>query len=358
MRPGRTVLVAVIAGLAAIMAACGSAGDSTIGGELHIFNWEDYFAPTTLEDFETEFGINVYLDTFADEEEMLSVVGSDPSRYDVIFATDSTIGEMIMLRLLAELDQDNIPNLTNIDPAFLDQPWDPGNKHSVPYAWGSTGVIYNVKYVEPQEESWSVSQDPALAGRVALDSDPYVAVALTLKFLGFPLNSRDRNQLDEAVMVLREQQPILVGFLDATTIRDQMISEELWAAQLYTGDAAFAIEENEDLAFFIPKEGSDVYVDTMAITRDAGNKAAAELFINYILRPDVHAAIGDYTGYPVPNEAALEQGLIDPEVLSDETVYPDIDLLEPWEIFDGETRSLWNEAWAEVQAGAVAPSGE
>jgi spermidine/putrescine transport system substrate-binding protein len=356
MRVARSVLAVVFVGLAALAAACGSGDDSTIGGELHILNWEDYFAPTTLGEFEAEFGVDVFLDTFEDEEEMLSVVESDPSRYDVIFASDATIGEMIVARLLAGLDLDNIPNLGNIDPAFLDQPWDPGNQHGVPYAWGSTGVIYNTKYLQPQEESWAVLQDPVLAGRVALDSDPFVVIGLALKSLGYSLNSRDHVQLDEAVALLREQRPLLAGFLDAITIRDRVISEELWAAQLYTGDAAFAIEENEDLAFFIPREGSDVYVDTMAVPRDARNKPAAELFINYILRPDVHAAIGDYTGYAVPNQRAVEQGLIDPEVLSDETVYPAVDLLEPWEIFDGEITSLWNKAWADIQRDAGASS--
>lgn len=357
MRIGKSILAAVIIGLAALAVACGSGKDSITGGELHVFNWEDYFAPTTLEDFEAEFGIEVFLDTFDDEEAMLSVVQSDPSQYDVIVASDSQIEDMVFMRLLARLDLSSIPNLANIDPEFLDQSWDPGNRSSVPYTWGSTGIVYNTKYVDPPDESWFLLTDPSLAGRVALLNDPFIVIGATLKSLGYSLNSSDPEQLQEAVEALRAQSTLLVGFLDPLAIQEQMASEELWAAQQYNGDAVFMMSANEDLAFFIPAEGSDIWVDNLAIPRDAKNKAAAELFLNYVLRPDVQAEISNYTGYATPNRAALDDGLIDEELLTNNASYPPRDLLEAWLPIDGEQLSLWNEAWADVQRGASASSG-
>jgi spermidine/putrescine transport system substrate-binding protein len=358
MRIIESMLVVAVLGVAALGMACGSSEDSTIGGELHIYNWEDYFAPTTLDDFEAEFGVEVFLDTYDDEYAMASVVESDTSKYDVVLASGSLVAEMAERRLLAELDLGNIPNLANIDPEFLDQPWDPGNRHSVPYTWGSTGILYNTKYVDSPTESWSLLRDPSLAGRVALANDYAVVIGLTLKSLGYPLNSSDPDEIEEAVQVLRDQQPLLVGYLDYFEMEELILSEELWAAQVYNGDAAFLMEEYEDLAFFIPFEGADYYVDTLAIPRDAKNKAAAEAFLNYILRPEVHAEIGNYTQYATPNQAALEQGLIDEELLASEASYPPRALLEAWEPFDAEVLSLWNKAWADVQAAAGPPASE
>jgi len=355
MRAGTTVVAAVVIGLAALVTACGSDGGSEVGGELHVYNWEDYFAPTTLQDFEAESGIRVFLDTFGDETELLSTIASDPSRYDVFIGTDALVGQMKGLRLVARLNLDNIPNLANIDPRFLDLPGDPGNQYSVPFDWGTTGVLYNETCIEPEEESWAVLRDPRVAGRVALDSDPTVVIGATLKSLGYSWFSSSEKEVAETTAVLREQvSTVRPMFLTATEARARMASGELCAAQAYNGDAAFAMAENEDLAFFVPKEGSDIWFDVMAIPRDAKNKAAAEIFLNYVLRPDVQAAINNYTGYPTPNRAAIELGYVDEESLANPVMYPDTDLLEPWIVLDSEAVALRNKAWAQVEAETVA----
>ena len=343
-------------GLLFLFPACGSNEDSVVGGELHILNWEDYFAPSTLENFEAEFGTDVLLDTYDYENVAVSAIQSDPSRYDVVVFSDELIAEMTDLNLLAELSLESIPNLANIDPQFLNQPWDPDNRYSVPYAWGSTGILYNTKYVDSAKKSWSLLQDPHLAGRVALAKDPNVVIGLALKSLGYSLNSRDPDQLDEAVGVVRTQKPLLAGFFDPVTIRKEMASEGLWAAQLFSGDAAMVMSENENLAFFIPAEGSDYYVDSLAIPRDARNLEAAHLFINYILRPDVHADIANYTAYAIPNRAALQQGLVDEELLASEASHPPRELLEAWVPHDDEMNALWNKAWADVERDASTAS--
>lgn len=350
MRVLRGALVVACVGLAGLAAACGSGGGSKIGGELHIYNWDDYFAPNTLEDFETEFGIKVYLDTFDDEAQLLSVISSDPSSYDVFIGSDALIGEMKELRLLAKLDHNNVPNLANIDTRFLDLPADPGNEYSAPYDWGTTGVMYNKNCIQPEEESWAVLRDPRVAGKVAMDTDLSVVIGSTLKSLGYSLNSGDKQQLAEAVGVLQQQVSTLgLRFIPSQDVVEMMKSGELCAAQAYNGDAAKVMAENENVAFFIPKEGSDIYLDVMAIPRDAPNKAAAEAFINYILRPEVESACNEYTGYATPNRAAIDEGYVGSDLLSNPVIYPDTAHLEPWIGFDGPRRALWNEAWADVQ---------
>ncbi|MGQ9571785.1 MAG: ABC transporter substrate-binding protein [Dehalococcoidia bacterium] len=336
----------------AIFAGCSSGSEERVSSELYIYNWEDYLAPETLASFEKEFGIRVTLDTYEDEEIMFSVIQSDPSKYDVVFPSDSLLASMVDSRLLAELDHSQIPNLANIAPQFLDPPWDRGNKYSVPYDWGTTGIIYNSRFVDEPVHSWSLLWDARLAGRIAMLNSYYSNTGLTLKYLGYSLNSTDAAELAEAEAKLIEQRPLIRGYLDPIEIRELMVSEELWAAQSYNGDALMAMERNENLRFVVPEEGSDIYVDVMAIPRDARHKDAAHLFLNYILRPDVHAANTNYTGYASPNRAAIEQGLIDPQVLSDPVVYPDRSVLEWWRDL-GEGENLWNRVWANVQASAA-----
>jgi len=163
MRLRGVILGVVTVSLMTLTAACGSGEDSAVGSQLTIFSWDDYFPPSTVPNFEAEFGIDVVVETFDSSDEVLAAVQSDPSKYDVVWLSDPFIAQMTDLRLLAELDQSNIPNLTNVDPSFLNQPWDPGNRYSAPYTWGSTGVVYNRKYVPEPGESWSLLRDPKLA---------------------------------------------------------------------------------------------------------------------------------------------------------------------------------------------------
>ena len=202
-----------------LLIACGSSGgsnesaaDDIRGTELVILTYEEYISPDVIARFEAETGVTVIMEYFADEPELQALVESDTSAYDVISASDALVAELSGLRLLAELDRANIPNLANIDPAYLDLPGDPGNKFSVPFDWGSTGVIYNTKFFEPEELSWAALRDPRLAGRVALDSDFVVVIGMTLKSLGYSLNSSDPEQLAEVVEILREQKLLLHSF--------------------------------------------------------------------------------------------------------------------------------------------------
>jgi spermidine/putrescine-binding protein len=183
-----------------------------------------------------------------------------------------------------------------------------------------------------------------------MDTDPAVTIGSVLLYLGYSRNSEVESELAQAGEFLKDA--VIrnrLRFMPSIEVIESMKAGEICVSQAYNGDASFVMADSPDVGFFIPKEGSDLYFDVMAIPRDAKHKAAAEAFINYVLRPDVHAAITDYTGYPSPNRAAIEQGYIDEEVLSDPVIYPDTAGLESWSAFDGERRALWNRTWAEVQ---------
>jgi spermidine/putrescine transport system substrate-binding protein len=343
----------VTTGLVALVtAAAGSAlvasAEPEATRELRLYNWDEYVSPQVLEEFEAEFGILVTVETFSDEDEMVSVVQGDTSRFDILVASDEVVHQLIEQRLLSELRHENVPNLANADPRFLDLPSDPGNKYSAPYAWGTTGITYDTDCVEPSEESWGLLLGPSIAGRVAMDIDFDIALASILKYLGYPLNSRDPEEVAAATSVLGSlSNDQGLEFLPWDETLDRLASGDLCAGQTFNGDAVIYLEDNEHLAFFVPREGSDFYVDSLVITRDSQNRRGAEAFINYILRPVVHAANNEYTGYAVPNRASIEGGYVSAESLADPIRYPQTEGLESWVAFDRELWTLWNQAYAD-----------
>jgi spermidine/putrescine transport system substrate-binding protein len=344
----RATTVAAMAAVLALGSVATAGAQSEAGSELHFLNYDEYVDPQVLEDFEAEFGIKVIIDTFDDENEMVSIIQADTSRYDLFSTSGTTLFEMNEQRLLADLDLTNIPNLANLDPRYRDLPNDPGNRHSVAYDWGTTGLAYNTDCLQPEEESWNLLMDPRAKGRVGMDSDFSVVLGVALKYLGYPLNSSDPGQVDEAIAYLRELQAKQgMEFMTWDEMLDGLATGDLCVATTFNGDTAVYMDEFENIGFFVPAEGSDFYVDVLAIPRDARNKLGAELFMDYILRPDVHAANNDYTGYAVPNRASVEGGYVDEDVLADPVRYPDAETLEAWVPFTTERRSLWNQAWSD-----------
>lgn len=326
---------------------------------LNIFNWEDFFGETTIEDFEAEFGVKVNLDTYEDEEEIYSVIQSDPTKYDLVFPSGDTAEDLFNLNLITEINKENIPNLNNIYEKYLNLPHDPNNNYTIPYDWGTTGIIYNTKYIDEENvtNSWDMLFNSSYEGKIANLDNPYVVVGYTLKSLGYSINSINPDELNETKAKLLEQKPIVIGYLSAIEIQNKMISEELWIAPEYNGDAWVAIDSNPNLSYFVPNEGSDIYFDVIAIPIAAKHKYTAEVFLNYILRPEVHAAITNYTGYANPNQASHEAGLIDEEQINDPLIYPPqdiIDKLEPWILYEDEEEAGYqlqriNEIWATLQ---------
>jgi len=335
-----------------VIAACGSSEDEQPEPELHFLNWEDYVDPAILEGFEAEYGVKVIIHTFEDEPELVSRLTSpDAGQFDLFVSSGTVIGELSESRLVAEFDRERVNNLANINPAYLGKVWDPENRYSAPYDWGTTGVLYNTQYITPDELSWSLLSDPEIAPHAALDSDFSVVIGLALIAAGHPMASTDPDHLDDAVALLQNQVRNGIRFDDAYTLRVMMQEGELWASQAFDGDAATAIAQNPDLAFFVPTEGSDIYFDMFGIPRDASNKIGAELFINYVLRAEIHALATEYTGYQNPNEEAARLGLLEEQTGELQLhVAESGDRLQAWQVFDDDEYSAWNRAWTEVQS--------
>ena len=279
------------------MVGCGSDADPTeepLSGFLYIYNWEEYFALDTLENFEKEFGVKVILSIFPSEETMLGAVLSDLAKFDLVVSSGSTIGALREQNLLAQIDFEMVSNIGNIDEAYRGLAFDPEGKYSVPYLWGSTGIAINGAFVNEDEVSWGIFWNSAYKEHIALLSDPQEFFVAALKSLGYSGNSSDEGEIRQAGDKLFELSSLNVQLLDPASIMDGLASGDIWVGQTYNGDDLFAIEENEDVVYVVPKEGAMLWVDSFVIPRDARNKRNAEAFINYILRPDVITGITEY----------------------------------------------------------------
>jgi spermidine/putrescine-binding protein len=317
---------------------------------LHLYNWEDYLGETTLADFERETGIQTKLETYPDEDVMLSSIQSDPSRYDLFVASGDLAREMIQAKLVAPLEARSLSNWGNLAERFQNLPYDPGNRYAVPYMWGTTGLAVNRKRVKEQTISWSLLWNPRYKGRIALLNNGHEVLGGALKYLGYPLNSANEAELARARDLLIRQQPLIVGYLDPETIKQKLISGEIWIAQAYSGDAAFAREENPEVDYVIPREGAAMWIDMFLIPRSAPHKAEALAFLDYVLRPEVSGKIANYLCYANPNEAA--RPYTDREILEDPAIYPPPEVIAKCEFLEnlGSAVYLYNRFWAEVRA--------
>ena len=322
-----------------------------LSDELNIFNWEDYFGETTLEDFEEIFGVKINLYTFEDEDYMISALSTNPGKYDIVIASDSTVKELIEMKQLAKLDKSHIPNIKNLDPDFLNLSFDPGNEYSIPYLWGTTGIAYNRSAVKENVKSWSILWDNNYSGRIILLNNKDEVIATALKYLGYSINTKNLSQLREAETLLLKQKPLIQGYADPITTIDKLINGEVVIAHCYSGDAYTAADENPNISYVIPKEGSPIWIDNLVIPADSPHKYTAEVFINYILEPKVIANITNYQWYANPNKAA--EKYVNKSILEEPGIYPPKDILEKCEYFetlDATIYSEHNRIWSELQS--------
>jgi len=315
---------------------------------LVLYNWEDYIGSHTLENFHKATGIRVKEVNFKDEEEMLGAMQADLSAYDLVVASGDLIREMQAAKIISPIDHAKIPNYRYIDPAFTRMPFDPGNRYSVPYLFGTTGLLINKKFVQKNTDSLKVLFDPQYKGRLAMLNNAYEMAGAAAKLLGYPLNITESNQFAEVEKLLLTQKPLLQGYLDVMTIKKRMVSEKLWAAQMYSGEGLAAADENEDLVYVIPREGAAIWVDSFAIPRDAKHKPEVHIFLDYILKPDVNAAIASELWYATPNTGASP--LMDPEVRQSPSVYPTTSIRDRCEFYSnvGEATTMYTRLWSRL----------
>jgi len=265
--------------------------EQELADELTLYNWEDYLAEGVLEDFEAEFGVKVNEVYFEDESVVLAELEKNPNKYDLVVAGDPIIKEMVALDLLAPLDKRNIPNLKNVDEKCVMEGFE---KYLAPYLWGTTGLAINTKYVPEDTDSWGVLWDEKYAGKIGLLNNPEEVVAMASRYIGLPVIPQSVSDFKKVEKFLLIQKPLVKGYFEYLDMRDDLISEELWAAQMYDGAAKMATLENPNIKYIIPREGGSEWIENFVILKSSKKKYTAEVFINYILDTEVSAKIAEY----------------------------------------------------------------
>lgn len=335
-----------------ILTGCGSSGSGE-NGEVIVYNWGEYIEPETITMFEEETGIKVVYDEFETNEIMYPKVEAGATAYDVVCPSDYMIQKMIDNDLLAEINFDNIPNVKNIGQQYFEQSkeFDPENKYSVPYCFGTVGILYNKTMVDEPVDSWSILWDEKYADNILMQDSVRDAFMVALKLNHFSMNTMDESELQIAKNTLIEQKPLVQAYV-IDQVRDKMIGGEAALGVIYSGEAIYTQRENPDLEYVIPKEGTNIWIDSWVIPKNAPNKENAEKFIDFMCREDIALMNFEYITYSTPNTAA--QALIeDEDIKNSEIAFPDFDRYENLETFQylgTEGDDLYNNLWKEVKS--------
>ncbi len=316
--------------LVLILTACVSCSFSAfaVGESINVYNWGEYIDQDVLDMFYDETGIKVNYTTYDSNETMYSKIVSGAASYDVVVPSDYMISKMVQEGLLAELDFNNIPNYKYIGDEYKGLEYDPDEKYSVSYTWGTVVIIYNTKFVDEEDvkdESINLLWNKKYAGKILMFDNPRDAFGLALKKAGHSLNSLNENDWSEAQKLLKEQKPLVQAYV-MDQIFDKMASEEAWIAPYYAGDAYTIQQDNPDISFYLPREGSNFFTDAMCVLKSSQNKENAEKFINFMCRTDIALMNAEEIGYGTPQTEAYK--LLDEEVASNELLYPSKEKLQ------------------------------
>ena len=331
------------------------------GESITVYNWGQYISDGTdgyldvIKAFEEETGITVNYLMFDSNETMYTKLKTGGSSYDVIIPSDYMIARLIAEDMLEELDFDNIPNYQYIDESFRNTDYDPENRYSVPYTWGTVGLIYNTKYVTEAPTSWNALWDEAYSGKILMFDNCRDAFGIAELIRGYSLNTTDETELRDCAELLKEQKPLVQSYV-MDQIYSKMTREEAWIAPYYAGDFLQMSVDNENLAFAFPDEGFNVFIDAMCIPKGCQNKAGAEAFINFLCRPDISGQNLDYIGYSTPISAAKEY--MDEEIASSDVAYPSEETLSNGQSFvylPTQSSQLMDSLWLEVKTDGSNP---
>ena len=337
----------LIAGLGTLLLLVGMAK-----GELRIFNWSDYIPEEVLVEFEKRYDVRIIYDTFEAPEAMMAKLQAGGAReYDLVVPPDYYVAEMARAGLIQPLDHGRIPNLKNLYPEFQNPDYDPGNRYSVPYQWGTTGIAYRASEVEGAVDSWGVFFDPAqYQGPFLLLDEMRETIGAALKYLGYSLNDTNPAHLEEAKQLLIDAKRRGLGFAGSVEGRSRLLAGDAVVVHNYSGDIFQIQEEDDDIVYVIPKEGGTIWMDAVAMPAGAPHPDLAYAFLNFILEPEIAAAISNYNYYASPVQAA--EPYLDPELLSDPAVYPPPEVRAKLEFIRdaGAALPLFDRIWTEVKA--------
>ena len=368
------ISMAGLTAASALLSGCGASGNtgtsgtdsaasgSADGGELYVYNWGEYIDEDVISQFEDETGITVVYDLFETNEEMYPVIEAGAVNYDVVCPSDYMIQKMRENDLLAELNFDNIPNIAQIDPAYMEmsRAFDPENKYSVPYCWGTVGILYNTRLLDelgvPAPTKWADLWDERLSGEILMQDSVRDAFMVALKKDGYSMNSESKDELEQAKQELIDQKPLVQAYV-IDQVRDKMIGGEAAVGVIYSGEMLYIQDEvanlglDYNLEYVIPEEGTNLWLDSWVIPKNAKNKENAEKWIDFMCRPEIAKANFEYITYPTPNKGAFE--LLDEDMQNNKAVFPDIDSLKDSEVYQylgDDTDAIYNELWKEVKA--------
>ena len=330
------------------------------GISINVYNWGEYISTGADEgtldvnsEFEELTGIKVNYTNYATNEELYAKLKGGGATYDVIIPSDYMISKMIREDMVQELDFENIPNFRYIMENFRNMDYDPENAYSVPYTWGTVGIIYDETTVDLNEEDidWDLLWDETYTDQILMFDNPRDAFAISELLLGYSINTENPEELAAAAEKLKEQKRIVQGYV-MDEIFDKMGAGDAWIAPYYAGDALTIMEENDSLNFVVPKSGTNLFVDAMCIPAGAKQKEAAEMYINFMCEPDIAYANIDYICYSTPHSAAFD--MLDEEVQNDPISYPDEDLIaERTTVFvnlSDEANKRMQDLWTEMKS--------
>lgn len=354
--------VAAVAALSAVtMSGCGKSAEKAGGaGEVYVYNWGEYIDEDVIAQFKEETGIDVIYDMFETNEEMYPVIEAGGVKYDAVCPSDYMIQKMIENNMLAEINFDNVPNIKEIDSKYMDmsRSFDPDNKYSVPYCWGTVGILYNTSMVAPEDAptKWSDLWDTKFKDNILMQDSVRDAFMVALKSLGYSMNTTNEAEIAEARDLLIKQKPLVQAYV-IDQVRDKMIGGEAAMGVIYSGEMLYIQQEVADLGldysleYVIPEEGTNLWLDSWVIPANAPNKENAEKWINFLCRPDIAKKNFEYITYPTPNKGAFD--LLDSDLQNNKAVFPDTDSLKNCEVFQylgTDVDSIYNEYWKEVKS--------
>ncbi|HHU06618.1 MAG TPA: spermidine/putrescine ABC transporter substrate-binding protein [Clostridiales bacterium] len=341
-------LVLVLALTAAVLlSGCAKKQEQKV---VNVYNWGENIDESIFKIFEKQTGIKVNYTTYESNEQLYAVLKMGGTNYDVIIPSDYMISRLIEEGMLEKLDFNNIPNFDNIDERYKNLEYDPANEYSVPYTWGVVGLIYNTSMIDDEITSWGALFDPKYSGQILQFDNSRDAMATALFHLGYSVNTTDEAELNEAYELLVQQKTILQGYV-MDQIYDKLEGGEAAIGPYYAGDALLMMENNPDLAFVVPEEGTNLFVDAMCIPKGAVNKENAELFINFMCDTDIALKNMAVTCYATPVRTAYEA--LDEETRSNEIMFPKDDVLNRCQIYKNlpqETLNLYDQLWVKLKS--------
>lgn len=317
---------------------------------LNVYNWGDYIDEEVLAQFEQEYKIKVVYETYDRNEDMYIKLKNGGTNYDVCVPSDYMIEKMVKEDMLAEIDYNNIPNYKYIMDRFQSLPFDPDNRYSVPYLWGTIGIVYDKTVVKQPVDSWNILWDPQYKGEILMMDSPRDSFMVAEKKLGVSMNSASEKDLENAKNLLIEQKPLILAYVN-DKVKDMMINNEAAMAVAWSGEAIYMMENNENLTYAVPKEGTNMWFDNLVIPKNAPHKKEAEMFIDFLCRPDIALKNAIYIGYSTPNQGGYD--MMDEEMKKNTVIYPDAAIIEQCEVYKDlgpKYVEMLDRAWTEVKA--------